>query len=89
MYKSQSFSERERRLKVQEWARAREHPKSAERKRKLALIFALKIIKYFRKSMEKIQIFYYLFLNISSILWNGSQKLKKCINLCLKLLKKY
>ena len=36
-----SERERERRSKVQEWARA--HPKSAERERKLALIFALKI----------------------------------------------
>ena len=34
-----SERERERRSKVQEWARARAHPKSAKRERKLALIF--------------------------------------------------
>ena len=37
------LSERERHSKVQGWAWARAHPKSTERERKLALIFALKI----------------------------------------------
>ena len=39
-----SERERERRSKVQEWARARAHLKSTERERKLAIIFVLKII---------------------------------------------
>ena len=40
---SEHERERERRLKAQRWARVRAHPKSTERERKLALIFALKV----------------------------------------------
>ena len=73
----QSFSKRrsiERRSKAQEWARARAHLKYTERKRKLALIFALKIIQFLIKLVYEIQLFYHIlsqyFFNFHSfLLW--------------------
>ena len=80
-----SERERERRSNVQRWARARAHPKSAERQ--LALIFALKIMQLFGLLTYDIQIFHYVFQRISSNLnlfsalfvdfWNDPKNVKK------------
>ena len=68
------WSEREWRYKIQGRARARAHPKTVERRPKKALIFALKIIQFFRKLLNENsnKISYYIFpriyLNLSLFL---------------------